>query len=106
MAWLPEGSHGLAEPDELHNTAAVSFADDKLAADVQLKCPWESRYGVLEAMLLAPVEWPYLVGSHIYAVSGRVDPFPGEPSTPVEGEPSLIAYENALLSVHFETLSI
>lgn len=105
IEWLQEGSE-YDQPHEMHGTAVVAFADDKLTADVQLKCPWADRYGILNTILLTPSEWPYLPDAGLYAVSGSIQPFTGTPGEFIDGSPSGLSYDEALLAVHFETLDI
>lgn len=104
IEWLQEGSE-FDQPHEMHGTALVSFADDKLSASVQLKCPWEDRYGILNTMLLTPSEWPYLPGEGLYAKTGSIAPFLGE-GIKIDGSPSGLDYELALLNVNFETFDV
>lgn len=103
IAWLSGSPVGLDEPVEMWQTYNEQWTDSLLSADVQLKCAWSQRTGILNNILLTPLEWPYQPGNAIYAVSGSIKPFTGEKGT-IDG--SGYAWDEALLSVHFETLAV
>lgn len=103
IAWLSGSPPGLDEPTEMHQTYSEQWSDDKLSADVQLKCAWSQRTGILNNILTTPLEWPYQPGNGIYAISGTIRPFTGEPGT---ADGSGYTWTDALINVHFETLSV
>lgn len=100
IAWV---TGGTLEACEMHGSVEESVDVSNFAQSVQLRCPWDDRYGVRDELLFGPsgvegpLAWPYHSNPTSFVQAVSIMPAGGVSTADGDG----LTYEEALLNVGF-----